>query len=76
MLGFVIDEPVVRARVSSYISVSLLQSAKDQCKFPLWSVAEKNGLVCGAKRAHEKSSWCAHHEAIVFKTPPDWSKKK
>lgn len=80
MLGFVQREAVIArkpiAPTVPYVSVSLLDARSDQCKYPLWGTHEKNGLVCGAKNAHTKSQWCAHHETVVFKVPPDWTNKK
>lgn len=59
-----------------FVSVSLLDARKDQCKYPLWGDDEKNGMVCGAKNTHSKSQWCEHHQNLVYKVAPDWSKKK
>lgn len=39
-------------------------AAPGQCRFPLWSAAEKTGNICG-KGAVPGMSWCQTHLSVV-----------
>lgn len=46
--------------------VPFLEAGRTQCRWPLWSGAERTGLVCGAPVVSEACAYCARHAAQAF----------
>lgn len=44
--------------------VHLFELKRDDCRFVIGEPA--NMVFCGLPRAHEKTSWCPHHHAVVI----------